>query len=301
MELMKTLLITLFLFLSFSTYSQQTLIGRVVDADSEDALSDVEVKLLSDSSSTVTNSLGYFEMTVSQGDTMALLKDGYVESRVAVSTQDRILIKILKVDRGTEMVDNGYEKGPVLEGRKVGIWEYYDNEVLALKIDYDNFAIDYFRYDTSAYAIQMGGEWVLKQLDRQPRYVGSFGEYYKIFASNLSFPREARQQSTTGTVHLTFVIDPQGMPGDFAVVNDLGYGVGEEVLRVAEMLSDGWMPALLDGETYPARFAMPIVFEIKDRPTKKRNKKKLDPLPLAKELETVVVTAVGVPVRSSRN
>jgi hypothetical protein len=35
-----------------------------------------------------------------------------------------------------QTIDNGYEKGLLVDGYKQGVWEYYDNGELKLKVDY---------------------------------------------------------------------------------------------------------------------------------------------------------------------
>ena len=76
-------------------------------------------------------------------------------------------------------VDNGYEKGTLVDGYKDGIWSYYDNDTLKIQIDYSKGKLVYLAKDTTKYAILTDKGWEMSKLDIYPHYLGSNEEIYK--------------------------------------------------------------------------------------------------------------------------
>jgi len=201
-------------------------------------------------------------------------------------------------------VDNGYEKGHLVDGYKEGIWEYYDNNVLKLKIDYTTGKLVYLAKDTLNYAIKTENGWKMSKLDIPPRYVGSMEEILKILAMNIRYPAKAKNQSTIGTVLLGFEINLQGHVENVKILRDIGNGCGDEVLRGFQFIPNIWLVAQKNGVSYKSRYILPVKFQIgkrtskgviwKDEPKselKELNESKADFIP-TNYLEEVVFSAV---------
>lgn len=167
-----------------------------------------------------------------------------------------------------EEVDNGYEKGLFVDGYKEGIWEYYDSNVLKLKVDYTTGKLVYLAKDTSSYAIKSETGWEMSKLDIPPRYVGSVEEISKIIAMNIRYPAEARTQSTIGTVLLGFEVNLQGHVENVKILQDIGNGCGDEVLRVFQLIPDFWLVAQKNGKNFKSRYILPVKFQIGKRTAK---------------------------------
>ncbi len=203
-------------------------------------------------------------------------------------------------------VDNGYEKGILVDGYKEGIWEYYDNEVLKLKVDYTTGKLVYLVKDTSNYVIKTEAGWEFSKLDIYPRYVGSLEEILKILAMNIRYPAEAKNKSVIGTVLLGFEINLQGNVDNIKILRNIGDGCGEEVMRVFQFIPNIWLVASKDGKQYKSRYILPVRFQIgkrtqtgdiwKQEPKtelKELNESKVDYSP-TNYLEEVVVSAVQI-------
>jgi len=165
-------------------------------------------------------------------------------------------------------VDNGYEKGLLVDGYKDGIWEYYDDSLLKLKVDYTTGKLVYLAEDTSSYAIESETGWEMSKLDIPPRYVGSMEEILKILAMNIQYPAEAKNQSTIGSVLLGFEINLQGNVENVKILRDIGAGCGDEVLRVFQFIPNFWLVAQKNGQYYKARYILPVKFQIGKRTSK---------------------------------
>ena len=175
-----------------------------------------------------------------------------------------------------QIVDNGYEKGEFVDGYKDGIWEYYDNDILILKVDYTTGKLVYLANDTSNYAIKTKNGWELSKLDIYPHYIGSNEEIVRILGMNIRYPTEAKIKSIIGTVLLGFEINLQGQVDKIKILRDIGGGCGEEVMRAFQYIPNYWLVASKDGKQYKSRYILPVKFQIGKR-TKKGDKWKREP------------------------
>lgn len=189
------------------------------------------------------------------------------------------------------LISNEYEKGYVNNGQKVSFWEYYDHKGnLDLKINHDNGKVVFLKPDTTEYVVKKNDEWVRKQLRVYPKYIGSEASFYMNIASSdhLIYPDEALKNSTEGYVYVSFIVDSTGMPGNFKIEKDIGDGCGQAALQAIEESAGRWIPAQIDGKTYPAKFLMP--FQLQLSSTKSKNREDPTDLPEAKHLHEVVIT-----------
>lgn len=159
-------------------------------------------------------------------------------------------------------VNNGYEKGLLLNGYKTGVWQYYENNRLIIKVDYSTGKLEYLAKDTSRYVIKTDKGWKLSRLDIYPHYLGSDEEILKIVAMNLRYPEKARRRSVAGTVLLSFEVNLQGKADSARIIHDIGGGCGKEVLRVFRLVPNYWLVARKGEKKYIARYVLPVRFQI---------------------------------------
>ncbi len=178
----------------------------------------------------------------------------------------------------TKHVNNSYEKGLIVDGYKKGIWEYYDNGILKLKVDYTTGKLIYLAKDTSKYAIKTKTGWKLSKLDIYPHYLGGNDESIKILATNIRYPEKAINMSITGTVLLGFEVNLHGHVDNVKILKDIGGGCGEEVLRVFRLIPDYWLVAQKNGKQYISRFILPVKFRINNIDTGGNPKKEKEEL-----------------------
>lgn len=194
-----------------------------------------------------------------------------------------------------ERVDSHYQKGTLKEGYKESIWEYYDKPgELALKIDYSSAKLLFLKPDTSEYIIKINDQWTKSKLDVQPRYIGSMHDFKKL-QSTIRYPAEARTKETAGKFYITFEIDTIGRAGNYQVINDIGNQCSEEVIKALRTIPNYWLTAQKEGKLYPSKFILPVTFKmtVNGREIRPR-KNKLIESPLAKELDELVISVMGV-------
>jgi len=203
-------------------------------------------------------------------------------------------------------VDNAMEKGKAIDNHKTGIWEYYDDSVLVMKIDYTTGKLKYLRPDTTKYAVKTEEGWKMMQLDVYPHYLGSKNEITAIFAQNLRYPHQAHRRGITGTVLLGFEVNKQGHVQNVKILKDVKGYFGKYVLKAFKEIPDFWLTAQKGNKKYVSRFILPIQFKIGDYKRKgikykkfsKKEIKKLNEIKAkyhpSSYLDTIVISTIRI-------
>ncbi len=85
--------------------------------------------------------------------------------------------------------------------------------------------------------------------------------------SNLKYPKNAKDNSVEGLVVSSFLINLDGSISDIKLKRDLGFGTGNEVIKIVELMnSQGvkWEPAIKDGKAISMEFTLPVNFKLED-------------------------------------
>lgn len=105
--------------------------------------------------------------------------------------------------------------------------------------------------------------------DNDPiRYECSKTKLVKYIYGNIKYPDEARKGGIEGTVVAQFVVDEKGSILDAKVIRDIGYGCGEEVLKIVNSMNDmeeKWTPGQQRGEKVKVMFTLPVKFKLEDK------------------------------------
>lgn len=102
-------------------------------------------------------------------------------------------------------------------------------------------------------------EDVYESVHISPTYPGGMNEFRKFVAKNYNLPN--LEKDLKGKVLVQFVVEEDGSLSDIKTVRDLGYGTGEEAIRVLK-LSEKWKPGILDGKPVRVRYTLPIDLNI---------------------------------------
>lgn len=100
-------------------------------------------------------------------------------------------------------------------------------------------------------------------LTEKPTYPGGMEEFYKFAGHFYKVPATPKGVLLKGTIRVTFIVQKDGSLTDMAVVKDLGYGTGEEALRILR-LSQNWVPGKLNGQVVAAKFNLPLSIQEPD-------------------------------------
>jgi protein TonB len=80
------------------------------------------------------------------------------------------------------------------------------------------------------------------------------GDFFKFIWNNYKTPKV---NNLSGKLYLNFVIEKDGSIVEVKVLRDLGYGTGEEAVRVLSE-SPKWSPGMQNGQPVRVMFNLPI-------------------------------------------
>ena len=93
-----------------------------------------------------------------------------------------------------------------------------------------------------------------KTIEVKPEFPGGLSEFYNFIAANFKTPNVA---GLYGKIYLSFVNEKDGSVADFKVLRDIGYGTGQEAIRVLEM-SPKWKPGSHNDIPVRVQYQLPI-------------------------------------------
>ena len=172
--------------------------------------------------------------------------------------------KSIKEGLYMKMVDNrlaiaGYYKNNI----KIGTWIYYDSDgSVYLKYNYDESRVIDFKPDISSQTIILNNDTIKAQVDRPPLYFGSKLDVLNTIAHNLHYPEIAQENNISGTVTVGIEIDQNGLPSNYFIVNGPDESLNLEAIRVVQLATQKWLPAIYQGEAVKSIFIQKVVFNI---------------------------------------
>ncbi len=94
-----------------------------------------------------------------------------------------------------------------------------------------------------------------------PEFPGGQDKMMKFIRDNVKYPQEAQKKEVEGRVVVTFVVEKDGSLTDVKVVRDIGFGCGEEAVRVIKRMPK-WKPGTQRGKPVKVKMALPIQFKL---------------------------------------
>lgn len=91
-------------------------------------------------------------------------------------------------------------------------------------------------------------------IDVKPTFPGGIDAFYQFIGKNFKTPKVEGLQ---GKVYVTFVIEKDGSIIDIKVLRDIGYGTGEEAVRVLKECPK-WNPGIQNGKAVRVLYSLPI-------------------------------------------
>src|SRR5690554_1495654 len=107
-------------------------------------------------------------------------------------------------------------------------------------------------------------EPIYTSVEIMPEYPGGIYEFRKFVMSNFKTPKLQKDTNLKGMIVVRFVVEKDGSLSDIKVVHDLGYGTGEEAVRVVG-LSEKWKPGIQNGKPVRVNYTLPIQINIEDK------------------------------------
>ena len=103
---------------------------------------------------------------------------------------------------------------------------------------------------------------IFQVVENDPEFPGGVEAMYKYLASNIKYPQLAREQSITGRVYVTFVVEKDGSVSGVKVLRDIGGGCGAEAVRVVKAMPK-WTPGKQRGKAVRVQYNLPVSFTLR--------------------------------------
>lgn len=105
MIMIKQILALSILWLSFQSYGQRNVVGRVLDKDTKKPISGASVQVDQTNTATLSNALGYFQILADSSSRIIVSHPDY-ETSFVLTSQDRIQLSLTKVKRLPDSLKN---------------------------------------------------------------------------------------------------------------------------------------------------------------------------------------------------
>lgn len=94
-----------------------------------------------------------------------------------------------------------------------------------------------------------------------PLFPGGKMSMEAYFEKTIQYPQRAYENFVTGEVIVGFLIDNAGNVSDAKIIQGLGYGCDDEVLRVVQAMPN-WKPASHEGQAVWTSYEVPVNFSL---------------------------------------
>ncbi len=111
-----------------------------------------------------------------------------------------------------------------------------------------------------SYALPIAlGSYVFKasEVDKKPEFEGGMQNFYEFVRKNYKMPEI---EGLKGTVYITLIVEKDGSLSKIKILRDIGYGTGEEALRVLKICPN-WVPAQHKGQKVRCSYSLPMTLQ----------------------------------------
>jgi beta-lactamase regulating signal transducer with metallopeptidase domain len=95
---------------------------------------------------------------------------------------------------------------------------------------------------------------------KKPEFPGGIAQFYMFIGQRFKIPTEASKNKLEGKLSMEFMVEKDGSLSEIKVLKDLGYGLGDEAVRVLK-LSPKWNPASEKGQPVRVKYSLPITIQ----------------------------------------
>ena len=102
----------------------------------------------------------------------------------------------------------------------------------------------------------------LASIEVLPEFPGGYKAFGKYIGDNFVYSSEAKKRGVEGKIILSFVVEKNGELSRIKILKDLGFGTGEEGVRLLKE-SPKWKPGVQKGKNVRVAFTLPIAIKLK--------------------------------------
>jgi protein TonB len=157
------------------------------------------------------------------------------------------------------------KRGRYEEGKKVGIWEYFDDkEVIMHRYDHSKRYLSYstFKDTIFQHSVRTNDTTINAKLQRPPIFLPGESAKFRVIQNNIHYPTKAIDLNIYGTVMIAFYINLEGQAIEHEIIKKIGGGCDEEALRVVKLIPNEWIPGIYNNKEVEVRVIVPITFQL---------------------------------------
>jgi len=172
---------------------------------------------------------------------------GLKESYYVLKSDKKVKHGELSLIWARDTIQTGY----YTTGRKTGIWRYFSGDSL-------DFV---YNFDTGKILTDTIGK------ERNALYSEGYSYFMYLIYTYITYPVEAKESDSQGTVYIEFTVDTNGVAKDFRL--EVGCGnllLNKEGFRVVQKaaVESKWYPAINEkGEKIESTEKIPVTFQLK--------------------------------------
>ncbi|WP_289664750.1 energy transducer TonB [Flavobacterium panacagri] len=87
-------------------------------------------------------------------------------------------------------------------------------------------------------------------------------KFYAYVKDNYVIPNEA--EDSAGKIYVSFIVEKDGSLSTFKIIKDIGYGTGEEAIRVLK-IAPKWIPGKLNDQIVRTSFKLPFTISMRQQ------------------------------------
>jgi bla regulator protein blaR1 len=95
-----------------------------------------------------------------------------------------------------------------------------------------------------------------------PKFVGSSANLGRFIQKEMQYPVLAFKQNISGIVRLEFVVEPNGCPSHFKIINSVGGGCDQEAIRIVKKIR--WDPGQINKTLVRTKMKLDIAFRLSE-------------------------------------
>ena len=107
------------------------------------------------------------------------------------------------------------------------------------------------------YMVEDSNIYSYADIEVKPDFPGGIEKFYKYIGDNYRAPEV---EGLKGKIDVTFIVDKDGKLADIKVIRDIGYGTGQEALRVLKKCPR-WNPGEQNGKKVRVLYSLPITIQ----------------------------------------
>jgi TonB family protein len=102
---------------------------------------------------------------------------------------------------------------------------------------------------------------IYESAEHMPTYPGGVAELMKFIGEKMQYPQEALADSAQGIVQVSFIVEKDGTPKEFEVLDEHHPALEAEAVRVLQQMPK-WKPATQNGVKVRVEYVVPVKFSL---------------------------------------